>query len=213
MCSLSGKMLIFFSLSRSVSLDLVLGHIETVRRTATRTSLLACVCFIIRLRWSLKHFQSIVESYPGSLWFRRLRYLIGPEKTPATFSVNQIKNCNQSWLGHKFAFSCASGSLLGFTMSSHRLFELPPSHLIGSRVTMVLIYNTWLKCALRFSGCFLLFFYLKEIIIIWVLNMNCFSHKFSECPKSWSQRQVGDKCNVTFWFSFSSFYSYFSLTI
>ena len=122
-------------------------------------------------------------------------------------------HCNQSWLGHEFAFSCASGSLLGFTMSSHRLFELPPSHLIGSRVTMVLIYNTWLKCALRFSGCFLLFFYLKEIIIIWVLNMNCFSHKFSECPKSWSQRQVGDKCNVTFWFSFSSFYSYFSLTI
>ena len=80
-------------------------------------------------------------------------------------------------------------------------------------ITMVLIYNTWLKCALRFSGCFLLFFYLKEIIIIWVLNMNCFSYKFSECPKSWSQRQVGDKCNVTFWFSFSSFYSYFPLTI
>ena len=79
-------------------------------------------------------------------------------------------------------------------------------------ITMVLIYNTWLKCALRFSVCFLLFFYLKEIII-WVLNMNCFSYKFSECPKSWSQRQVGDKYNVTFWFSFSSLYSYFSLTI
>lgn len=57
MCSLSGKMLIFFSLSRSVSLDLVSGHIEAVRRTATRTSLLACVCFIIRLRWSLEHFS------------------------------------------------------------------------------------------------------------------------------------------------------------
>ena len=133
MCSLSGKMLIFFSLSRSVSLDLVSGHIETVRRTATRTSLLVCVCFIIRLRWSLKHFEWIVESYPGSLWFRRLRYLIGPEKTPATFSVNQIKNCNQSWLGHEFALSCALSNLLGFTMSSHRLLELPPSHLIGFR--------------------------------------------------------------------------------
>ena len=47
----------FFSLSRSVSLDLVSGHIETVRRTATRTNLLVCVCFIIRVRWSLEHFS------------------------------------------------------------------------------------------------------------------------------------------------------------
>ena len=123
-------------------------------------------------------------------------------------------HCNQSWLGHEFAFSCASGSLLGFTMSSHRLLELPPSHLIGCRDYYGFNLQHLIEMRTKvFCLFFFLFFYLKEIIIIGVLNMNCFSHKFSECPKSWSQRQVGDKYNVTFWFSFSSFYSYFSLTI
>ena len=55
-------------------------HIETVRRTATRTCLLVCVCFIIRLRWSLEHFSvdcrklfgiALVSSSSLSDWSRK----------------------------------------------------------------------------------------------------------------------------------------------
>ena len=55
-------------------------HVETVRRTATRTCLLVCVCFIIRLRWSLAHFSvdcrklfgvALVSSSSLSDWSRK----------------------------------------------------------------------------------------------------------------------------------------------
>ena len=103
-----------------------------------------------------------------------------------------------AWVYYEFSSAAWVTSLSSDWLSWLLWFNL--QHLIEMRTKVICLF-------------FFLFFYLKEIIIIWVLNMNCFSHKFSECPKSWSQRQVGDKYNVTFWFSFSSLYSYFSLTI
>ena len=149
----------------------------------------------------------------GRFGFVVFAILLVQKKLPPLSQSIRLKTATNRDLVASLHFPALQAVCLGLLWVLIGCLSYLPLIWLALVITMVLIYNTWLKCALRFSGCFLLFFYLKEIIIIWVLNMNCFSYKFSECPKSWSQRQVGDKCNVTFWFSFSSFYSYFPLTI
>ena len=130
-------------------------HIETVRRTATRTCLLVCVCFIIRLRWSLEHFSVDCRKLSGvALVSSSSLSDLSRKKLPPLSRSIRLKTATNRDLVASLHFPALQAVCLGLLWVLIGCLSYLPLIWLALVITMVLIYNTWLKCALRFSGCF-----------------------------------------------------------
>ena len=129
-------------------------HIETVRRTATRTCLLVCVCFIIRLRWSLEHFSWLSKVIRGRFGFVFFAIWLVQKKLPPLSQSIRLKTATNRDLVTSSHFPALQAVCLGLLWVLIGCLSYLPLIWLALVITMVLIYNTWLKCALRFSGCF-----------------------------------------------------------